>query len=412
VERFFIYVRKSRKKNPRKADNSFYVWYRDPVSGEKKPDNRIAIDSLEHRLNKSGIKKHITSKTEAYCIAEEALKRGVVFNYIEPSADEEPLLIPFIQNFWNYDESLYIKRKKIEKSHITKNYCIKVLGCFNKHCKPLIPSGMKLSQMSMLIVERIKADMFDKGLSSSVINTAISSIKTPLSEAFRLELIKSNVAEKIMLIKRSDGNKGILTSEEGQRLVKYLKDNTPYDEYERWKYLTVALSYYAGLRNSEIQALSKNCIDIENGYLAIKHGYNYADKLKTTKNGKERIVTIPLELCRELYEYAKGSPSDFVFFSMAKPENPIDDRHISRNFTQAMEAIGISITEQKQRGLSFYSLRHGFNTSMVNSGLNESFIRTVTGHSSVAMTQHYYHQNEEALKKQAEVRNQFIPYLE
>lgn len=52
-----------------------------------------------------------------------------------------------------------------------------------------------------------------------------------------------------------------------------------------------------------------------------------------------------------------------------------------------------------------------FNTSLVNTGLSELEIRTVTGHSDASMTMHYYHENEERLLKQAEVRAKARPYI-
>ena len=62
--------------------------------------------------------------------------------------------------------------------------------------------------------------------------------------------------------------------------------------------------------------------------------------------------------------------------------------------------------------MTLYSLRHGFNTAMVNSGLSEIEIRTVTGHSNVAMTEHYTHETEKNLIRQAEARSQVLPFIE
>ena len=81
-------------------------------------------------------------------------------------------------------------------------------------------------------------------------------------------------------------------------------------------------------------------------------------------------------------------------------------------FRDALKAIGITEDQQKQRNLSFYSLRHGFNTALVNSGLSEVQIRAVTGHSNIAMTMHYNHETEEALQRQAEAREKSLPFID
>ena len=410
MESFIICTRQSRKKNARKNDCYFYAWYRDPSNGAKLPKNRVDIDTLNHRL-KGGIRYHVSSKAEAYRIAQDALDKGLVFGY---QKKEKPLLLPYIHGFWDYDSSHYVKRKLIEGSKITKNYTVKMLQTFDKHCKDLIPNGLALDSFTVSMMEKIKVSMFDKKLSSSTINRAIESIKTPLTEAFRLELISENIGERLKVVKRTDKEKGIMTAAEAQNLIKYLKQHTDPQGYERWRYLTVALIYYTGMRNSEIQALFPSCIELRvdgKCFIHVKHGYNKIDGLKATKNGKERTVTAPIELGKELLAYSEGNPNGFIFYSLSDRDKPLNEKQITGNFIDAMKAIGISEEQQKERGLSFYSFRHFFNTALIDSGLSELEIRNVTGHSSLAMTEHYSHENEQRLLKQAEARAKAIPYI-
>ena len=128
--------------------------------------------------------------------------------------------------------------------------------------------------------------------------------------------------------------------------------------------------------------------------------------------GKERTVTIPTPLAEELLQWSDGNGSELIFYSISDRTKPIYEKQINSNFRDALKAIGITEAEQKKRNLSFYSLRHGFNTAMVNSGLGELEIRSVTGHSSVAMTEHYNHETNERLQRQAEAREKAIPFIE
>lgn len=412
LQSFIICTRRSSKKNARKLDDCFYAWFRDPSNGAKLPENRISIDTLNHRL-KGGIRIHITSKAEAYRIAQEALAKGVVFDYHKT---ETPRLIPYIQSFWAYDTSDYVKRKQIEGSSITRMQCHKLLGVFNNHCRDFIHPEMRIDQFRVSNMETIKRAMFDKGLSSSAINQAIECIRTPLNEAYRQEIIADNIGSRLKNIKRTDKERGILTAKEAEAVIRKLKQSTKTDSYDRYKYLIPAIMYYSGMRNSEVTALTADCIEIRNdkqSFIHVVHGYNKLDGVKSTKNGKKRVVTIPTELAKEILAYSKEfNPDGFIFFSASNTDTPINDGAVRDFFYQTLDDIGIKEKQRRERNLTLYSLRHGFNTAMVNSGLSEIEIRTVTGHSNVAMTEHYNHETEKNLNRQAEARSQVLPYIE
>lgn len=412
VEPFILYTRPSERKNAKKSDDRWVAWFRDPVSGAKLPNNRINIDTLNERLH-GGIRVHVTSKSEAFRIAQEALEKKVVFDYRKA---ETPRLVPYITEFWDYDKSPYIKRKLVEGSRISRNYVMQMGQAFTKHCVPYIPQNLPLDGFTVSIMDRIKNSMFDSKLSSSTIHRALESVKIPLIEAYKQELISDNIGDRLRAVKISGKEKGIMTAAEAQALIKHLKHSTSADSYERWQYLVTAIIYYAGMRNSEILALTPSCIEVvagKNGRIHVRRGWNKIDGFKLPKNGKERTVTIPVQLAEELLQWADPSdPDGLIFYSLGDKTRPIEERRIMACFRDALKAIGIAEDQQKQRNLSFYSLRHGFNTALVNSGLSEVQIRAVTGHSNIAMTMHYNHETEEALQRQAEAREKSLPFID
>ena len=416
MEKFIICTRKSKKRDAKKSDNYFYAWFRDPSNGAKLPKNRVEIDTLNHRLY-GGIRVHISSKAEAFQIAQQALDKGLVFNYTQSKeTSSTPRLVKFVESFWDYDNSPYVKRKIVEGSRITKAYCKKMLQIFLRYCKPCLSDSLDLDCFKVSMMEKIKNSMYDKELSSSSINWAIESIRTPLVEAYRQEIINENIGGRLKVVKRTDREKGILTEEESRKLITHLKQTTEPHSYDRWRYLITAIMYYSGMRNNEVTTLKSDCIEVKTTDLSlihVRHSYNRFDGVKSTKNGKERTTTIPTELAMEILDYSQRfNPDGFIFFSLVDSSKPFNDKHIRTNFNEALEAIGISGEERERRNLTAYSMRHFFNTSMVNSGLNEVEIRTVTGHSDISMTMHYYHENEKSLQKQAEVRSQVLPYIE
>ena len=140
MEPFILYLRPSEKKERKKSDDRWVAWFRDPVNGAKLPKNRINIDTLNERLY-GGMRVHITSKSEAYRIAQDALSKGVVFDYVK---EQKPRLAAYIEEFWDYDRSPYIKRKRVEGSKITRAYAVNMGRAFVKHCLPYIPVDLPL----------------------------------------------------------------------------------------------------------------------------------------------------------------------------------------------------------------------------------------------------------------------------
>ncbi|WP_169310050.1 tyrosine-type recombinase/integrase [Parasphaerochaeta coccoides] len=62
-----------------------------------------------------------------------------------------------------------------------------------------------------------------------------------------------------------------------------------------------------------------------------------------------------------------------------------------RSLYRKMREIGITEEERQERGLSFHSWRHFFNTRLIASGVQRAVTRAVVGHESEKMTEHYLH---------------------
>lgn len=417
---FFIYKKESRKKNSKKSEKFFYVWFLDPETGERTAGNRRSVDELNVLIGNPP--EHIRNRDRAVIIAQKALETGKAFSSkrgkamdIEPIEEKEGRIFfsEWVRNFWSFDVSPYVKRKSIEGKPPTRSHCSNQLRTFNNHCAPLIDDSLTLDSFTVGKMEEIKVQMFDRGLSNATINKAINCIRKPLSEAYRMGYIRDNIANRLENVQEDNEEKGILSEVEENALLKHLKDTTQQDTYERWKYLFVALSHYTGMRLGEIQALTPSTfevVDDETTIITVSRAWSDEDKIKGTKNGKARYTTAPTPLCREILEYSNWNPEGLIFASLVKPSVPINKTTIGEVFREAIHAIGIDEEERKQRNITFHSLRHYFNTYLVNSGLDREEVRRVTGHSSDSMTERYLHETREHLLKQSKARSEAIPY--
>lgn len=410
---FFIYSKASRKRCSKKSEKFFYVWYVDPETGERTAGNRRSIDELNVLIGNSP--EHIKHRDKAVIIAQRALESGLITSIKQKKEKKQETILfsEWVRGFWTFDISPYVKRKTIEGKPPTRSHCSNQLRAFNSHCAPLIDDSLTLESFTVGKMEEIKVEMFDKGLSSSTINKAINCIRKPLSEAYRMGYIKENIADRLLSVASAETTKGILSKQEENDLLKHLKEDTKQDTYERWKYLIVALSHYTGMRLGEIQALTPSMFEIvdeETTIITVSRAWSDEDKIKSTKNGKTRYTTAPTPLCKEILEYSIWNPEGLIFASLVKPSVPINKTTIGEVFREALHAIGIDEEERKRRNITFHSLRHYFNTYLVNSGLDREEVRRVTGHSSDSMTERYLHETREHLLKQSKARSKAIPY--
>lgn len=122
------------------------------------------------------------------------------------------------------------------------------------------------------------------------------------------------------------------------------------------------LTYNTGMRLGEIQVLKLE--NIKKDHIVVKYSWDRKFGLKTTKSGKERIVPISKELYNILLNYPKDKQSDFMFCN-PKSKKSYQALIFGRNLRMALEKIGLSDKERKNRNITFHSWRHCFNTGLI-----------------------------------------------
>ena len=134
------------------------------------------------------------------------------------------------------------------------------------------------------------------------------------------------------------------------------------------------LAYAAGLRVSEITALSISDIDSERMCIHIRRG----------KGKKDRIVTLSGVLLAELRKYyLQYRPRKFLFEGAGGGQYAV--RSVQQVFKHAKEKAGI-----RQAG-GIHSLRHSYATHLLEAGTDIRFIQDLLGHNSILTTYRYTH---------------------
>jgi integrase len=87
----------------------------------------------------------------------------------------------------------------------------------------------------------------------------------------------------------------------------------------------------------------------------------------------------------------RPAPDNYVFESIKCPGQPMNERFFVNALRRELKGIGIAIDEQKNRNISFHSLRHSFITLGRLDGISDLEIQAVAGHSTRRMLEHYSH---------------------
>ena len=337
-----------------------------------------------------------TSKTAAreYCMF--LLKEN---RLVREKYQKMPTFKEFADGFWDSKKSDYLKYLASRKP-ISKTY---------PDLAGKITASHLLDKFGQLRLEAITSQMIDswllafpaKGLSPATGNLAFRFLSVMLSWAVRKELIKANPCRNVKLLRVEEKKRELLEHTEVKKLFG--------EEWETYwgKYLYCLVNKLAactGMRIGEVMGLRGEYITAK--HIIVNGQYNkygYTD----TKNHKSRTIPIPDKVMEELNKQKEVNGNGYLF-SLDGGKTPIGRKAISDALTRALTKLGIDKAEQKERGLSFHSWRHFFNTSLLLADVPDVKIREMTGHMSRAMTEKYTHLKIADLKEITSVQEDML----
>ena len=175
---------------------------------------------------------------------------------------------------------------------------------------------------------------------------------------------------------------------------------------EEWKRL-FTIGVYTGLRLGDCCCLAWNSVNLERGVIQLI-------PTKTRKHAHGQPVTIPIhpQLKAELSTPISESTSTCSTRLSSPFVNPILADYYKNNkwrishgleliFKAAHIETSVKIEGRRTRTpeATFHSLRHTFVSLAANAGVPLPVVQSIVGHSSTAMTRHYYHENEDVLRQ-------------
>ena len=242
---------------------------------------------------------------------------------------------------------------------------------------------LALDQMSPPVIKSWLADLRDKKQAARSINRKISTLKSFFKFALRKEWIKQSPAANLIIPKMEKKLPQFVEQGEMETLLNDVEFAD--DARGKAEKLMLILLYQCGLRVSELVSLKILQVD-----------FSYCHVKVLGKGNKERIIPLQSVLLTQLKNYIseshEGADGDRYIF-LNKKDKPFSRREVydivKRNLA--------SVTTIRKK--SPHILRHSFATHLANNGADINAVKELLGHSSLAATQVYVHNNIEKLKQ-------------
>lgn len=369
-----------------------------PEGKERVPRKSETLFSIDELITQIRTLPFIQSDIEKIL---DALKgRGFIGNTTIKKNDDN--LIDFLNVFWDYEKSPYVKEKLAYGHKITKGHCLDQANRIKNHWATYF-KGRDLAEITKQDLKDFsihlskkkklgqKRKVTDIPLSVGTINRILKAGCVALTWAYKNDYIQVNPAADLIKFSGTAKKRGILTDAEINKLftVGNWADNSAAK-------LGNILAMVTGMRAGEIVALQVQ--DILEDRICVRHSWSRTDGLKSTKTGEERQIPILPEIRGQLLDHAKMNPhgcfpETYIFWSYSLPDQPIRPETFLLRLDGAMESIGISSKAKKERGLCFHSWRHKY-TKVMAEALDERAMR-LTGHKTSEVFEAYAHHLED-----------------
>jgi integrase len=241
-------------------------------------------------------------------------------------------------------------------------------------------AAVKLSRLSMPMVETFKDELLDKGVSAATARKILTSLKTAITEAQRRGLVSQNVAADVRYGKRK--RRSIV---EGDSIPTKAELQTILAKAGQWYPLLVTAAF-TGMRSSELRGLRWGDVDFDGQVLHVRRRADYRREIGDPKSAAG-TRTIPLiDLVANALRMHRVSSKwsgadDYVFCNSAGRitfHNSIQDR----GFIPVQVNAGI---DPARYGL--HSFRHFYASWLIDlRHYSPKEIQTMLGHATLAMT--------------------------
>lgn len=215
-------------------------------------------------------------------------------------------------------------------------------------------------------------------LAAKSINRKISTLRSFYKFQVKQGLLLQNPMIKIIAPKNEKRLPQFVADKDIRRLLNSVEFTE--DWQGKTDKLLISILYNTGIRLSELISLKPSSINFSNSSIKV-----------IGKGNKERIIPVSADLLNEIKKYQKEwlsihdqSSNNLFVGSKGKPLNP------KAVYNTIKKYLTLVTTIEKR---SPHVLRHSFATHLSNNGADLNAVKELLGHTSLAATQVYTHNN-------------------
>jgi len=351
---------------------NLHTRYNSKVRKDRAIKNVFGIENIL-----SAIKKTVLNSDDADRIVRKLIEKDLIKISVEKSDKKSESFPAFLEKFWTYDTSPYIREKQAYGQSIGKRHCYEMKCRFNRYWKPYFINS-SIYDITRHDLKDFSLSLAESGLSPASVNKIMTVGITCLTWAFKEGIIQNDPTAGLFRFSGEAKKRGVLKPIEVQALFSACwKDKRAFTGN--------LLACTTGMRSGEVLAVRLE--DIEERVIKIRHSWSEYDGLKTPKNGETRYVPLLPEVKLKLLELVKENPfgpEGFIFYS-TKKDKPVNKNNLLKGLHDTLSDIGINSVE---RGIVFHSWRHYFAARMTDKMTAEQVSR-ITGHKSKAIFKEY-----------------------
>jgi len=365
--------------------------YKQPFSIYKRKRSNGKNYFYYHAYDEDGKRFSVsTGETSKARATEEAMKRWKEGTLVPARTRRISMIFSeFAEPFFVWGKCPIVTDRIARGGKYSQAFCRTNKNNLNKHILPTFGkmridriTPAQINRWLLTLPDSVLSDTNDKPLSKATCNKQLTVLRQILEEAVNRNLIKENPAKKVKQFVVTNKSYDSFTVEEMKKI---------FDDPNRFgnelAYNASLLASMTGMRRGEIFGLQRE--DIFPDKICIRHGYSTTEGLKSTKSGHDREVPITKKIYVQIISLA---PDSGYVFSIDNGKSPVGENIITKTLqSRICAALEISEEQRRERGLTFHSWRHFFNTRLVASGIQGAVTRAVIGHEDEKMTNHYLH---------------------
>lgn len=369
------------------------------INGKK--DSKTNVDKITFFNN---LKTYDFSSDEVLKIVQTLQDRNLLQSFVMTNTPQSKPIEEYLEEFWDYDKSPYVREKKLRGQSIHRDYCIALLTRLKTYWYPLL-AGKSVGEINREDINQIFTHESVAKLAPKTINSIVSAITIPMKWAYFHGLTNINCYDGILKCSSKSKKRQVLTLE--QALSVFCTE---------WENDTARLAnmvaFYTGMRQGEIAALRLE--DIGTDRIYIRHSWSKYEGLKETKTNDCREIKIPEQLRDMLLMQAHMNPHEegikgFVFYGL-NPEHPTDPKNWLKYLHRALKRIGLSDPKE----ICFHAWRHLWCSRVCDLISDKRVVMTGSGHKTEFMLDHYaeHLETEHALETLGKAQEQlFLPII-